>query len=42
MLDQRLFLLDPAQWEAFNAALDAPPKVNDRLAALLARKPAWE
>jgi uncharacterized protein (DUF1778 family) len=42
VLDQRLFLLDRKQWEKFMAALDAPPRPNERLAALLARKPAWE
>ena len=42
VLDQRLFLLDREQWEKFNAALDAPPRPNERLIALLARKPAWE
>jgi uncharacterized protein (DUF1778 family) len=42
VLDQQLFVLSPAQWRAFNAALDAPVKPNERLAALLSRKPAWE
>jgi len=40
--DQRLFLLDVEQWEAFTAALDAPPRPNPALEALLARRPAWE
>jgi uncharacterized protein (DUF1778 family) len=40
--DQRLFQLDPAQWQAFTAALDAPPQPNPKLEALLARRPAWE
>jgi uncharacterized protein (DUF1778 family) len=42
VLDQRLFILEPEHWDAFVAALDAPPKPNKRLAALLARRPAWE
>ena len=42
ILDQRLFLLDSAQWEAFSAALDAPPSANPKLEALLARRPAWD
>ena len=42
VLDQRLFLLDSAQWQAFTAALDAPPRDNPGLNALLARKPAWD
>jgi uncharacterized protein (DUF1778 family) len=42
ILDQRLFILDEAQWHAFNKALDAPMAENTKLQALLARKPAWE
>lgn len=42
VLDQRLFLLDQDQWDEFVAALNAPPRPNKRLLALLARKPAWE
>ena len=41
LADRRLFLLDDAQWDAFEAALDAPPEDNPALRALLARKPAW-
>ena len=33
--DQRLFVLDDDQWEAFTAALDAEPKSRPRLVALL-------
>ena len=33
--NQRLFVLDDAQWQAFTAALDAPPKSRPRLEALL-------
>ena len=32
---QHLFILDDAQWQAFTAALDAPPKPRARLEALL-------
>ncbi len=42
VLDQRLFLLDDKQWTEFMTALDAPPRPNKKLMALLARKPAWE
>lgn len=42
ILDQRLFILDDAQWQSFNAALDAPLADNAKLQALLSRKPAWE
>ena len=42
ILDQRLFLLDETQWQAFNKALDAPMAENAQLQSLLARKPAWE
>ncbi|MFM7551060.1 MAG: DUF1778 domain-containing protein [Cyanobacteriota bacterium] len=33
--DRRSFQLDEEQWEAFAAALDAPPQVHPRLARLL-------
>ena len=33
--NQRLFVLDDAQWQAFTAALDAPAKPRPRLEALL-------
>jgi len=42
LADRRAFLLNAAQWRAFQAALDAPPPENPRLSALLARRPAWE
>ena len=41
MLDQRLFTLDDAAWRAFNDVLDNPPPPNERLKALMARKPPW-
>ncbi len=40
--DRRVFALDQQRWDAFTAALDAPPMENPGLRALLARKPAWE
>ena len=42
LADRRHFVLDEAAWDAFNAALDAPPADNPRLAALLNRRPPWE
>ena len=42
LADRRLFQLDDANWKAFIAALDAPPRNNPALRKLLARKPAWE
>jgi uncharacterized protein (DUF1778 family) len=40
--DRRVFQLDQKRWDAFAAALTAPPKNNSKLRKLLARKPAWE
>ena len=42
LLDQRLFVLDAAQHDAFVAALDDPPAPGPKLRALLRRTPAWE
>ncbi|MES2666595.1 MAG: DUF1778 domain-containing protein [Pseudomonadota bacterium] len=42
LLDQRLFALDAGQYDAFMAALDAPPAPGPKLRALLSRRPAWE
>ncbi len=42
LLDQRLFDLEPEQWDAFTQALDHPPLPNDQLKQLLARQPPWE
>lgn len=41
LLDQRLFALEPAQHEAFMAALDNPPAPGAKLKALARRTPAW-
>jgi uncharacterized protein (DUF1778 family) len=42
LADRRVFQLDEKRWNAFMAALAAPPKNNPRLRKLLGRKPAWE
>jgi len=39
LADRRLFLLDDEQWDAFMAALDAPPQPMPRLEKLL-REPS--
>ena len=41
ILEQRLFLLEPAAHREFLALLDAPPKPNRKLRELMARKPPW-
>lgn len=41
LLDQRLFVLDPARYDAFVQALDNPPAPGPKLRALLRRTPAW-
>ena len=35
LADRRLFILDDAQWQAFQAALDAPPRARPRLSRLM-------
>ena len=42
LLDQRLFSLNQAQYEAFVRVLDEPPASNARLKKLLASKSPWE
>ncbi len=42
LADRRVFQLADKDWDAFMAALVAPPRDNPRLRKLLARKPAWE
>ena len=42
LADQTHFVLDAKQWDAFMAALDAPPKDNPRLRELMSRKAPWE
>ena len=42
LLDQRLFLLDQAQYGKFLRALDAPARPNEALKKLLAAKAPWD
>ena len=42
LLDQRLFIVSPDDFAAFEKALDNPLPPNDKLKALLKRKPLWE
>lgn len=42
LLDQRLFALDAARYDAFVHALDNPPAPGPKLRALLRRTPAWD
>lgn len=42
LLDQRLFVLDDARYDAFVHALDNPPAPGPKLRALLRRAPAWD
>jgi uncharacterized protein (DUF1778 family) len=42
LLDQRLFVLDPKQFDAFLSALDEPPSSTDKLKRLMASKAPWE
>jgi uncharacterized protein (DUF1778 family) len=42
LLDQRLFALDDARYDAFVQALDNPPAPGPKLRALLRRVPSWE
>lgn len=42
LLDQRLFVLDAEQFDAFADALANPPAPGPKLRALLRRTPAWK
>ena len=42
LLDQRLFMLNQVDFEAFNQALEAPVKDNPALSKLMERKAPWE
>jgi uncharacterized protein (DUF1778 family) len=42
LLDQRLFVLDAARYDAFLHALDNPPAPGPKLRSLLRRTPAWQ
>ena len=41
LLDQRLFVLDAAKYDAFVGALDNPPPAGPALKALMRRRPLW-
>ena len=41
LLDQRLFVLDAARFDAFVEALDGAPEPGPKLRALMRRVPAW-
>jgi uncharacterized protein (DUF1778 family) len=42
LLDQRFFTLEPAQYEEFLLALDAPPLPTEKLKKLMSSKTPWE
>lgn len=42
LLDRQVFHLDPARYEAFEKALDAPPRPTAKLRRLLAEPAPWE
>ena len=42
LLDQRLFQLDDEQFEAFEAALEAPVPTNAKLKSLLSKPSPWK
>jgi len=42
LLDQRLFMLNQVDFEAFDQALEAPVKDNPALRKLIERKAPWE
>lgn len=42
LLDQRLFGLDSAHYDAFVQALDNPPAPGPKLRSLMRREPAWQ
>lgn len=42
LLDQRLYVLDPARYDAFMQAIDTPPTPGPKLRSLLRRAPAWQ
>jgi uncharacterized protein (DUF1778 family) len=42
LLDQRLFVLESDQYDAFMRALDNPPPPGPKLKALKRRRPLWQ
>jgi uncharacterized protein (DUF1778 family) len=41
LLDQRLFVLESEEYNAFMQALDNPPPAGPKLKALMKRRPLW-
>ncbi|MBM6592787.1 type II toxin-antitoxin system TacA family antitoxin [Microvirga pudoricolor] len=42
LLDQRFFVMDSDQYEAFLAILDSAPPPNEKLENLMKKKASWE
>lgn len=42
LLDQRLFVLNDLDFDAFATAIENPPSPTPKLRALMKRRPAWE
>jgi len=42
LLDRRYFDLEKAEFDRFLAALDKPPRENDRLRRMLVTPPPWK
>jgi len=42
VLDQKLFVLDAEQYDAFVRELDSPPPAGAQLKALMKKRPLWE
>ncbi len=42
LMDQRYFMVDDSAWQAFNEALDKPPKLNEALRKLISEPTPWE
>ena len=42
LLDQRLFVLEAEQYDAFMRALNNPPPASPTLKALMKKKPLWQ
>lgn len=42
LLDQRLFMLDDARYDAFVASLDNPPEITPEAKARLSRRSPWQ
>ncbi|MCD2171950.1 type II toxin-antitoxin system TacA family antitoxin [Rhizobium sp. C4] len=42
LLDQRLFILNDADFEVFSEALNQPREPDPKLRALMNRRPAWD